>query len=132
MIEPLNTGTTSATTANTGVPATAKPQEEAAKPQEKTARPQEKDVEARTAISRDDGDKDARNDGADKTQAPKAPAQSAPRARIGYSFEEKEPYIEILNPRTGDVIQRFPAENAENELRSFSGGDAGVFVDRVA
>ena len=123
MIEPQNIGATGTTT----VGVSASP----------AAKPQEKDVEVREAISfHSDDDGGARNDNTDKAQTPVAPAkpvaQSSPRARIGYSFEEKQPYIEILNPRTGDVIQRIPAEDAENELRTFTDGDAGVFVDRVA
>ena len=124
MIEPQNIGTTGTTTAGFGV--------------SPAAEPQEKDVEVRAAISLrgDDDDDAARDDDTDKALTPGALvsplAQSAPRARIGYSFEKKEPYIEILNPRTGDVIQRIPAEDAEDELRTFTHGDSGVFIDRVA
>ena len=123
MIELQNISTTGTTTAGSGVST--------------AGEPQEKDVEVRAAISlRGDDDDDARDDDTDKTRAPDALvsplAQSAPRARIGYSFEEKEPFIEILNPRTGDVIQRFPAEDSEDALRTFTHGDSGVFIDRVA
>ena len=123
MIESQNISTIGTTTAGLGISTAAKPKE--------------KDVEVREAIAArsDDDDDDARDDGADKAQAPGAlvspPAQPEPRARIGYSFEEKQPYIEILNPRTGDVIQRFPAEDAEDELRNFTHGDSGVFIDRI-
>ncbi len=57
---------------------------------------------------------------------------SSPRARLGYSFTESETYVELLNPRTGEVIQRFPPERAESELRDFADGDAGVLLNQIA
>ncbi len=131
MLEPQNISTTGTTSAGLSASVAAKPRE--------------KDAEVRESTSllgddasgvRDNDASSAQDEDASKTLAPEtlvgALAQSEPRARIGYSFEEKEPYIEILNPRTGDVIQRFPAEDAEDELRTFTQGDAGVFIDRVA
>ena len=123
MFEPQNISAAGTTTAGLGGSSAAKPRE--------------KDVEVRkpTALPAKD-ESGVRDEATSKTKSPETQPEPAPQkgptARIGYSFEEREPYIEILNPRTGDVIRRFPAEAAEDELRTFTDGDSGVFIDRVA
>lgn len=43
-------------------------------------------------------------------------------ARLNYDEDEKEVIIEILDPQTGDVLQRFPAKELPDDLRAAVGG----------
>lgn len=52
------------------------------------------------------------------------------QARLSYDPENAEVFIEILDPTTGDVIRRFPAEEAAETQSAFRQG--GRLVDQVA
>lgn len=39
------------------------------------------------------------------------------QARLNYDHKAEEVVVEILNPSTGDVLQRIPAENVTDNLR---------------
>ena len=52
------------------------------------------------------------------------------QARLSYDPEDAEVFIEILNPTTGDVIRRLPAEKAAEDRPVF--GHGGALIDRVA
>jgi uncharacterized FlaG/YvyC family protein len=62
------------------------------------------------------------------------------RARLAYDTELSRVFVEILDPRTGDVLNRFPPENLVEHLESFvdesdpRGGHvrAGRIVDELA
>ncbi len=81
----------------------------------------------RRGQERSDSDRSGTNRAAAEPASPRSP-----RARLSYSLTDKDSYVEILNPRTGDVIKRFPPKQAEDQLRDFTGGNSGVFLDRVA
>jgi len=73
--------------------------------------------------------------GEDAEKRPQAQRVEAPTrsytARLNYDEAEEEVIIEILDPDTGDVIQRFPAEQIPESLRASVGG-AGSFVETFA
>jgi len=52
------------------------------------------------------------------------------QARLSYDPEDAEVFVEILDPTTGDVIRRLPAEKAAEETSVF--GYGGALIDRVA
>jgi hypothetical protein len=52
------------------------------------------------------------------------------QARLSYDPENAEVFVEILDPTTGDVIRRLPAEKAAEEESVF--GYGGALIDRVA
>lgn len=52
------------------------------------------------------------------------------QARLSYDTEDAEVFIEILNPTTGDVIRRLPAEKAAEDRFVF--GQGGSLLDRIA
>jgi len=52
------------------------------------------------------------------------------QARLSYDPENAEVFIEILDPTTGDVIRRFPAEEAAETQSDFRQG--GRLVNQVA
>ena len=52
------------------------------------------------------------------------------QARLSYDPENAEVFVEILDPTTGDVIRRLPAEKAAEEKSMF--GFGGALIDRVA
>lgn len=52
------------------------------------------------------------------------------QARLSYDPESAEVFIEILDPTTGDVIRRFPAEEAAEKQSAFRQG--GRLVDQDA
>ncbi len=60
------------------------------------------------------------------------PVSSPFQARLNYDIQEDDVYIEILSPRTGDVIQRLPPEDAVEQLRERTDGHTGAVLDRVA
>lgn len=55
----------------------------------------------------------------------------AAHARLNYDEESEEVFVEILDPQTGDVLQRFPAEELPDDIRA-SVGDAGSLVETIA
>ena len=50
-------------------------------------------------------------------------------ARLSYDLEKHRVYVEILDPKTGDVIQRLPPESAVERMHELSGGRIGALVD---
>ncbi len=67
-------------------------------------------------------------------EAAPAAAEAAPadNARLSYDREKKRVYVEILDPRTGEVIQRLPPESAVSRMIEISGGRLGALVDSTA
>ena len=57
-------------------------------------------------------------------------APPADNARL--NREEKRVYVEILDPRTGEVILRLPPESAVSRMIELSGGRLGALVDSTA
>ena len=57
--------------------------------------------------------------------------QRSAHARLNYDEETKEVFIEILDPQTGEVLQRFPAEELPDQLRAASSG-VGSLVETTA
>ncbi|MGB0625415.1 MAG: hypothetical protein ACPGQ5_02465 [Alphaproteobacteria bacterium] len=56
----------------------------------------------------------------------------APRkfqARLNYDPVEEDVFIEILDPKTGEVLRRLPAEDASEDETA---GQTGALLDRVA
>ncbi len=73
--------------------------------------------------------------GEDAEKRPQAQRVEAPSrtftARLNYDEAEEEVIVEIIDPNTGDVIQRFPAEELPDDLRASVGG-VGSLVETVA
>lgn len=70
----------------------------------------------------------------DRPQAKPAatpPARNV-HARLNYDDESEEVIVEILDPQTGDVIQRFPAEELPDDVRAAVGGEAGSLIETIA
>ena len=67
-----------------------------------------------------------------RTPAPRveAPARSF-QARLNYDNDAEEVIIEILNPQTGDVITRIPAEELPDDIRTLI-TDSGPLVETIA
>ena len=55
----------------------------------------------------------------------------AVHARLSYDQVAEEVIVEILNPQTGDVLQRFPAEELPDDIRA-SISDYGPLADTLA
>ena len=53
------------------------------------------------------------------------------QAGLGYDEDKASVFVEIVNSATGDVIQRFPAETASDELRQLTGHLAGNITDKL-
>ena len=64
--------------------------------------------------------------------APAAEAAPADNARLSYDRETKRVYVEILDPKTGEVIQRLPPESAVSRMIELSDGRRGALVDSSA
>jgi len=65
-------------------------------------------------------------------QAKRAELQSHnAHARLHYDEDKKEVFVEILDPQTGDVLQRFPAEELPDQIRAASSG-VGSLVETIA
>lgn len=60
------------------------------------------------------------------------PISSPFQARMNYDIENDDLYIEILSPRTGEVLQRLPPEDALDPLLKATDGKAGAVLDQVA
>lgn len=56
------------------------------------------------------------------------PRSAAAHARLNYDPEHAAVYVEILNPATGDVLRRFPSDEARSAPQPAHGGQ----VDRLA
>ncbi|MFT5181077.1 MAG: putative FlaG/YvyC family protein [Alphaproteobacteria bacterium] len=52
-------------------------------------------------------------------------------ARLNYDQDSEEVIIEILDPQTGDVLQRFPAEKLPDDIRALV-SDPGSLVKTFA
>ena len=52
-------------------------------------------------------------------------------ARLNYDQDAEEVIVEILNPQTGEVLQRFPAEELPDDIRT-SISDYGPLADTLA
>lgn len=57
---------------------------------------------------------------------------SVDTARLAYDQESHRVYVEILDPQTGDVLQRLPPESAAEHLQEINGGQPGALVDDIA
>ena len=119
MFEPQNISATSPGGADAGAFAAARSQEVSP------------EIQQPTSFRGDDEREQSPEQNAARPDVEQQSAKS-PRARLSYSLTENDTYVEILNPQTGDVIKRFPPEQAEDQLRTFSQGDAGIFLDQVA
>ncbi len=62
--------------------------------------------------------------------ARQAVSQTAHHARLSYDEDERRTYVEVLDPRTGDVLFRFPPEAMEKHLSSLVGNGTGALIDR--
>ncbi len=51
------------------------------------------------------------------------------QARLSYDPDEAEVFVEILDPITGDVIRRLPADKAAEDHANFR--DGGALFDRL-
>ena len=87
------------------------------------------------ASAADETKRASANEPADRKDRP-APGASAVQnttsARLSYDFESEDVFIEILNPRTGDVIKRLPPEDAAAEINTLSGSLPGAVYDGTA
>ena len=61
-----------------------------------------------------------------------APREPAISARVNYDYEDARIFIEILNPRTGDVIRRLPPDLAVDFAQAETGRSTGIVLDRSA
>lgn len=52
------------------------------------------------------------------------------QARLSYDPVEADVFVEILDPTTGDVVRRLPAETAADESADLKHG--GTLVNRIA
>lgn len=57
------------------------------------------------------------------------PIRPAFQARLNYDPLEADVFLEILDPETGEVIRRFPAEDAARDEVT---GRGGALIDHVA
>ncbi len=57
------------------------------------------------------------------------PIQRKFQARLTYDLVEAEVFLEILDPETGEVIRRFPAEKASQDETVIHGG---IIFNRLA
>lgn len=64
----------------------------------------------------------------DPIRAPE-PIQRKFQARLNYDLLEAEVFLEILDPETGEVLRRFPAEEAAEDETTKHGG---VIFNRLA
>ena len=53
-------------------------------------------------------------------------------ARLNYDKDKALLFVEILDPATGDVVQRIPAETAADRIRELTGSYGGTVVDKIA
>ena len=60
---------------------------------------------------------------------PQSFAAGGTHARLTYDVEEADVYIEILNPRTGDVIRRLPPEDAAPLLSDIVDSGPGAVIN---
>ncbi len=76
----------------------------------------------------------SRADAAPAAEAAPVAAEAAPgdNARLSYDRETNRVYVEILDPRTGEVILRLPPKSAVSRMIELSGGRLGALVDSTA
>lgn len=73
------------------------------------------------------------NDARPANEVPRIEAQeSSFQARLNYDRDKATVFVEILDPTTGDVIQRIPAESAAERIHELTGGYGGSVVDKIA
>ena len=58
--------------------------------------------------------------------------ESSFQARLNYDEDKAELYVEILDPATGDVVQRIPAETAADRIHELTGSYGGTVVNKIA
>ncbi len=61
--------------------------------------------------------------------APSTRVAAPPAARLSYDWERHRVIVEILDPQTGDVLQRLPPESAVERLQQINNGQPGALVD---
>ncbi|MHA1565623.1 MAG: flagellar protein FlaG [Alphaproteobacteria bacterium] len=66
------------------------------------------------------------------SEAAEKPVSSPYKARLNYDIENEDIYIEIISPRTGEVLQRLPPEDALDPLLKTTDGKIGAVLDQVA
>jgi hypothetical protein len=59
-------------------------------------------------------------------------SQSSFQARLNYDRENATVFIEILDPTSGDALQRIPAESAADRIHELTGGYGGSVLDKFA
>lgn len=57
---------------------------------------------------------------------------SAFQARLNYDQDKATVFVEILDPETGDVRLRIPAESAADRIRELTGHYGGSVIDKIA
>ena len=73
----------------------------------------------------------------DASVSPSGPPDSLEKAstvgaRLSYDLEDSAVVIEILDKRTGEVIQRLPPETAAERFRKMTGRASGAVLDKTA
>ena len=66
----------------------------------------------------------------DTAAAKPAPSQRGSSARLSYDHEDKRVYVEIIDPQTGDVLQRLPPDIIAKS-KSIDGTQPGAIFDRT-
>ncbi len=56
---------------------------------------------------------------------------SVDTARLTYDHESHRVYVEIIDPQTGDVLQRLPPESAAEVLQELNDGQPGALVNNL-
>ncbi len=94
------------------------------------AKPVVRELEAKSERPAEKAEKTEKAE--DTRQVKRAERQAKPaHARLQYDEETKEVFIEILDPQTGEVLQRFPAEELPEKLGAASTG-VGSLVETIA
>ena len=75
-------------------------------------------------------DRGERAEAGSAAQRVELPARSF-QARLNYDNDANEVVVEILNPQTGDVLTRLPAEELPDDIRAFV-GRSGPLVETFA
>ncbi len=92
------------------------------------------DARRATATARPAEPKRAPEKRAQEKPAPETADRAEPRvaARVSYDREDSRMVVEILNPRTGDVIKRLPPDLAAAFAEEQTGRPTGVLVNQSA
>ena len=75
----------------------------------------------------DKGERTERRPQAQRVELPSRAFQ----ARLNYDSEAEEVVVEILDPETGDVLQRLPAEKLPDDIRALI-SESGPLVETFA